>query len=175
MQSNRQLTCFSTVYGLADRNSGSDIRLPMSQIRPDGICKYRGERRGPQPWFTVDESSIITPPPNTVRLTHPNPSQVIPIPFILRGNEFTGSARRMQKTPAPDYSTQGFVERYKSAGYGWCLRRERRRPAGLEGAGRPAARRSQRCRRNPDEAVRRFRVSARQTAPVARLARKCCC
>lgn len=71
---------------------------------------------GAQPWFAVEEGPITTLPPATVSLTHSNPSQVIPIPFILRGDEFTGPAGRMQKAPALDYSTRGFIERYKSAG-----------------------------------------------------------
>jgi hypothetical protein len=50
-----------------------------------------------------------------IKLTDPNPSQVMPIPSALRGGKFTNSAARMQKTFALDYSTRRSIERYKGA------------------------------------------------------------
>jgi hypothetical protein len=81
-----------------------------------GLVSTPALPRGAQPWFAVEQSPTTTRPPATVSLTHSNPSQVISMPFILRGDEFTGSAGRMQKALALDYSTRGFIDRYKSAG-----------------------------------------------------------
>lgn len=92
-------------------------RSSAGRVLPDRVWKHRGKRRGVQPQLPVGKIRGAIAPPSTVIPTHFSPSQVIPFPLVLDGEEFTGSVERMQKAPALDYSTRRSIERYKGAGY----------------------------------------------------------
>jgi hypothetical protein len=72
----------------------------MGRIPPDGICEHPSEPNGAKPWFAAEGRSVTILPSDIVKLTDPNPSQVMPIPFVLRGGEFTSSTKDAENSCA---------------------------------------------------------------------------
>jgi hypothetical protein len=83
----------------------------------DRIWEQGGMRREAQPTLSVEKAKETALFLQTVSPTHANPSQVIPFPLVLSGDDFTGLMKRMENASSPDHSTSSLIWRYEGAGY----------------------------------------------------------